>query len=58
MSISTLAQEVKVLDIETRRPINNVTVFNESETFSSFTKDGKVDISLATDNEILIFSPS
>ncbi len=56
MSISTLAQEVKVLDIETRRPINNVTVFNESETFSSFTKDGKVDLSLAADNEILIFS--
>ncbi len=57
MTISALAQEVKVLDRETRRPINNVTVFNEAETFSSFTKsDGKVDISAIKDDEILIFS--
>lgn len=57
MTISALAQEVKVLDRETGRPINNVTVFNESQTFSSFTKeDGKVDISSVGPDEILIFS--
>lgn len=56
MTISALAQEVKVLDRETGRPINNVTVFNESQTFSSFTKEGKVDVTAVTDNEILIFS--
>lgn len=57
MTISALAQEVKVLDKETGKPINNVTVFNESQTFSSFTKeDGKVDISSVKSTEILIFS--
>ena len=57
MTISALAQEVKVLDKETGKPINNVTVFNESQTFSSFTKeDGMVDITPVKSTETLIFS--
>ena len=46
MTITTLAQEVKVLDKETGKPIKNVNVFSASEQFNSFTgEDGKVDIS-------------
>lgn len=57
ITFSTLAQEVKVLDRETGRPINNVTVFNEAETFSSSTKEnGVVDISTVKSDEFLIFS--
>lgn len=54
---SSFAQEVKVLDKETRRPINNVNVFNEAQTFSSSTKaSGKVTITSVKDDEVLIFS--
>ena len=57
MTISALAQEVKVLDKETGKPINNVTVFNESQTFSSFTKEnGVVDITSVKSTETLVFS--
>ncbi|MFD2566675.1 TonB-dependent receptor [Pseudotenacibaculum haliotis] len=57
ITFSALAQEVKVLDRETGRPINNVTVFNEAETFNSSTKeDGLVDVSTVKSDEILIFS--
>jgi hemoglobin/transferrin/lactoferrin receptor protein len=57
MTISAFAQEVKVLDKETGKPVRNVNVFNESQRFNSFTDDdGKVDISTVSANEILIFS--
>ena len=57
IAISTLAQEVKVLDKETGKPINNVTVFNDSQTYNSFTKeDGMVDITPVKSTEMLIFS--
>ncbi len=57
MTVSSFAQEVKVVDQETGRPINNVTVFNESQTFSSFTNEkGIVDVSLAKEDDRLVFS--
>lgn len=57
MTISIFAQEVKVLDRETGKPVRNVNVFNESQTFNSFTKEeGKVDISSVGTAEVLIFS--
>ena len=57
ITFSSFAQEVKVLDKETGKPINNVNVFNETQTFSSSTKeDGKVDITQIKSDETLIFS--
>lgn len=57
MTVSSFAQEVKVVDKETGKPINNVTVFNEIQTFSSSTNDkGMVDVSEVKDDELLIFS--
>lgn len=57
MTVSSFAQEVKVVDQETGRPINNVTVFNETQTFSSFTNSkGIVDVSLTKEDDTLIFS--
>jgi len=57
MTISAFAQEVKVLDKETGKPVRNVNVFNESQTFNSFTdENGKVNISAVSANEMLIFS--
>lgn len=57
ITFSSLAQEVKVLDRETGRPINNVNVFNESQTFNSSTKEnGIVDVSSVKNDERLIFS--
>ncbi|MEQ6125062.1 TonB-dependent receptor [Pseudotenacibaculum sp. MALMAid0570] len=57
IGFSSFAQEVKVVDKETGRPIRNVNVFNESQSYSSFTKDdGIVDVTSVKDNEILIFS--
>ncbi len=53
----TIAQQLRVLDKETRRPINNVNVFSESHDFNSHTnKEGIIDISSVKANEILIFS--
>ena len=57
LTINVLSQDIQVLDKETGRPINNVTVFTQSESFSSFTKeDGKVDISDVGTEQLLIFS--
>lgn len=55
--LSGYSQQIKVLDRETGKPIDKVTVFSESSSFSSSTnQDGIVDISAAKDKEILIFS--
>ncbi|MDT7831137.1 TonB-dependent receptor [Flavobacteriaceae bacterium S356] len=55
--LSGYSQQVKVLDKETGKPIYNVTVFNESKSFSSTTdKDGVIDISTAKNEDVLIFS--
>ena len=57
ISISSFSQHIRVLDRETGRPINNVNVFNESNTFSSYTnEDGKVDISFVEDDDDVVFS--
>ena len=57
LTINVLSQDIQVLDKETGRPINNVTIFTQSESFSSFTKeDGKVDISDVGTEQLLIFS--
>jgi hemoglobin/transferrin/lactoferrin receptor protein len=55
--MTTLAQEVKVLDRETGKPIKNVNVFNNSQTFNSFTnEEGIVDITPVIATDGLIFS--
>ncbi|MFY0631982.1 MAG: TonB-dependent receptor [Flavobacteriaceae bacterium] len=57
ITFSSFAQEVKVLDKETGKPINNVNVFNENQTFTFSTdENGTVDISAIKDEEELIFS--
>ena len=54
---SSFAQEVKVVDKETGKPINNVTVFTEKLYFNSSTNSkGIVDISPVKAQDILIFS--
>ena len=57
MTISSFAQEVKVVDKETGKPIDNVTVFTEKQTFNSSTNEkGIVDITSVKDTETLVFS--
>ena len=57
ITASSFAQKVKVVDKETGKPILNVTVFNEQESFSSSTdKNGIVDLSLLVDQDVIIFS--
>ncbi|CAI8350841.1 MAG: Colicin I receptor [Flavobacterium sp. SCGC AAA160-P02] len=57
ITVSSFAQKVKVVDKETGKPILNVTVFTEQESFSSSTdKNGFVDLSLVKDQSIIIFS--
>ncbi len=57
ISGSILAQEIKVLDKETGKTIENVTVFNESETITLTTdNNGIVNISNFNNDEIIIFS--
>ncbi len=57
MTMTTLAQKVKVLDKETGKPVRNVNVFSELQTFNSYTDDnGIVDISSVKNNEVLLFS--
>ena len=57
MTISSFAQEVKVVDKETGKPIDNVTVFTEKQTFTSSTNEkGIVDITSVKDTETLVFS--
>ena len=54
---ASLAQTVRVIDKETGKPITNVTVFSEKESFSSSTnKNGIVDISLTKEQDVIIFS--
>ena len=53
----SFAQELKVLDIETGKPIYNVNVFTEEPYFNSSTNSkGIVDISLVKGKDILFFS--
>lgn len=57
MTISSFAQEVKVVDKETGKLIDNVTVFTEKQTFNSSTNEkGIVDITSVKDTETLVFS--
>ena len=49
------AQEIKVLDKETGKPIYNVSVYTEDPSFNSSTnKEGVVDISAVKIKDILI----
>ena len=53
----SFAQELKVLDQETGKPIYNVNVFTEEPYFNSSTNSkGIVDISLVKGKDILFFS--
>ena len=55
--LSGYSQQIKVLDKETGKPIYNVTVFNESKSFSSTTdRGGVIDLSTAKKEDMLIFS--
>lgn len=55
--LSGYSQQIKVLDKETGKPIYDVTVFNESKSFSATTgQDGVLDISAVKSEDILIFS--
>ena len=57
ITFSSFAQELKVLDEETGKPIYNVNVFTEKTSFNSSTNlKGIVDISQVNDNDVLIFS--
>ena len=57
ISFSSFAQDVKVVDKETGKPINNVTVFTEKVYFNSSTNSkGIVDISLVKNEDVLFFS--
>ena len=51
------AQEIKVLDKETGKPIYNVSVYTEDQYFNSSTnEEGVVDISAVKIKDILILS--
>lgn len=57
ITFSSFAQELKVLDKETGKPIFNVNVFTETPYFNSSTNsNGVVDISIVKEKDILIFS--
>ena len=57
ITFSSFAQELKVLDKETGKPIFNVNVFTENPYFNSSTNSkGVVDISIVKEKDILIFS--
>ena len=57
ITFSSFAQELKVLDKETGKPIFNVNVFTETPYFNSSTNsNGFVDISIVKEKDILIFS--
>jgi len=57
ITFSSFAQELKVLDKETGKPIFNVNVFTENPYFNSSTNsNGVVDISIVKGKDILIFS--
>ena len=57
ITFSSFAQELKVLDNETGKPIFNVNVFTENTYFNSSTNSkGIVDISIVKEKDILIFS--
>ncbi|MGB1392116.1 MAG: TonB-dependent receptor [Flavobacteriaceae bacterium] len=57
ITFSSFAQELKVLDKETGKPIFNVNVFTETPYFNSSTNsNGVVDISIVKEKDNLIFS--
>lgn len=54
---SIFSQNLTVIDAETGKPIEAVTVFNKSKTTSAVsTEKGKIDISAFLNDEVLIFS--
>ena len=54
---NTIAQTIKVLDIETGKAVKNVSVFNDKETINiTTTDDGLVDVSRFKNDEVVIFS--
>ena len=57
ISCTVFAQEVKILDKETGKSVNNVTVFNDDQTINiSSNNKGFVDISEFKNNEFIVFS--
>lgn len=57
ITIVTQAQQITVLDIDTREPIISVAIYNEDKSISTITDfDGKADISAFAKAEKIIFS--
>ena len=56
-TFSLLAQQLTILDAETGKPVEMVTVYNESKSKSAVTNSkGKVDISIFSNNEFIQFA--
>ena len=57
ITIASQAQQITVLDIDTREPIMNVALYNQDKTISTITDfDGNADISAFAKAEKIIFS--
>jgi len=57
ISIASQAQQITVLDIDTREPIISVAIYNEDKSISTITDfDGRADISAFAKAEKIIFS--
>lgn len=57
ITITSQAQQITVLDIDTREPVASVTLYNEDKSVSTITDfDGKADISAFAKAEKIIFS--
>lgn len=57
ITVASQAQQITVLDIDTREPVVSVTIYNEDKSISTITDfDGKADISAFAKAEKIIFS--
>jgi hemoglobin/transferrin/lactoferrin receptor protein len=57
ITVALQAQQITVLDIDTREPVVSVTIYNEDKSISTITDfDGKADISAFAKAEKIIFS--
>jgi len=57
MWLASFGQSISVLDKETKKPIEDVTIYNQKKTFTiKSSKQGKVDLSGIITNEIIYFT--
>ncbi|WP_298781192.1 TonB-dependent siderophore receptor [uncultured Polaribacter sp.] len=50
------AQKIKILDKQTGKKVNNVTIYNQAKTISLTTKNGLADVTAFNKNDVVIFS--